>query len=90
RSALAGVRFQQRRYSEAQRLYEAVLAQEPGNVAARLAIAELNAAQGYPLAALEQFQSLPAPAAPQVEQRVQDLQADLLRRRGFHLPWERY
>ncbi|MBD0334714.1 MAG: tetratricopeptide repeat protein, partial [Cyanobacteria bacterium Co-bin13] len=90
-SALAGVRFQQGRLGEARRLYEAVLAREPEDWGTRLAIAELNAAQDYRLTALEQLQNLPPnPQSEAVNQRVEELQFDLLRRRGFQPPWERY
>lgn len=90
-AALAGVRFQQGRLDEAKRLYEAVLAQEPENLGARRAIAELAAAGGYTLSALEQLQSLPpGPQTSDVAARVEQLQTDLLRRRGFQPPWERY
>jgi cellulose synthase operon protein C len=90
-SALAGVRFQQGRLEDARRLYEAVLAQEPEDWGVRLAIAELNAAQDYRLTARQQLQTLPPQAQSEaVSRRIEELRVDLLRRRGFQPPWERY
>lgn len=94
-NSLAGVRFQQGRRGEARSLYETVLSYEPDHWEARRAIAELNAAEDYRVLSrhqLEQLQSeAPTPAdQAELEQRIDDIEFDLLRRRGFQPPWERY
>jgi tetratricopeptide (TPR) repeat protein len=95
-SALGGVRFQQRRYSEATDLFNQVLALKPNDLETRRVLAELSAAQDQPIAALEQLrevQTLQSEAGisdPRVNTRIQQLQGDLLRRRGFQPEWERF
>ncbi|MBE7380070.1 MAG: tetratricopeptide repeat protein [Leptolyngbya sp. SIO1E4] len=94
-AALGGVRFQQGRLREAETLYEQVLALKPDDWNARRILAELQVAQDYPLAALQQFSELPENEnATQLEQppehRIQDIRLNFLRRRGFQPPWEQY
>ncbi len=91
-SALAGVRFQQQELATARVLYDQVLELEPNHLEARYAIAELNVATDFRLTALEQLQQLGTEAQdmPQLPRRTQDVEYDLLRRRGFQPPWERY
>lgn len=95
-SALAGVRFQQRRYPVAARLYQRVLALNPENLETQRALAELNVAQDQPLLALEQFRRLQQAYAAannadaQLDRRIEELEFNLLRRRGFQPYWERY
>ncbi|NJN86890.1 MAG: tetratricopeptide repeat protein [Leptolyngbyaceae cyanobacterium SL_7_1] len=95
-SALAGVRFQQRRYPEAARLYQRVLSLQPDDLETRRALAELNVAQDKPLLALEQFRQLQQAYAAvnradaQLDRRIEELEFNLLRRRGFQPYWERY
>jgi tetratricopeptide (TPR) repeat protein len=95
-SALGGVRFQQRRYSEATDLFNQVLALKPNDLETRRVLAELSAAQDQPIAALEQLrevqtlQSEVGISDPRVNTRIQQLQGDLLRRRGFQPEWERF
>ncbi|HEY9644280.1 MAG TPA: tetratricopeptide repeat protein [Coleofasciculaceae cyanobacterium] len=93
-SALGGVRFQQKRFAEAKRLYTQVLAQRPDDFDTQRILAELSLAQDQPIAALEQFQTLQQshPDTPDfhMSDRIQQLQIDLLRRRGFQPYWERY
>ncbi|GAB4377172.1 MAG: hypothetical protein Kow00121_25860 [Elainellaceae cyanobacterium] len=95
-SALGGVRFQQRRYRDAVALYEQVLSLRHDDLETRRVLAELSAAQDQPLTALEQLrqvQQLQTEAGisdAQIEQRIQQLQIDFLRRRGFQPAWERY
>ncbi|MGF1567369.1 MAG: tetratricopeptide repeat protein [Nodosilinea sp.] len=94
-SALAGVRFQQGDLVAARDLYGQVLALDPDHWEAQYAIAELNVAVDQRLTALDQFRQLP-PASPDsanpvnLEQRRQEIEFDLLRRRGFQPAWERY
>ncbi|MBW4460928.1 MAG: tetratricopeptide repeat protein [Nodosilinea sp. WJT8-NPBG4] len=90
-AALAGVQFQQGNLSTARALYNQVLALDPDYWEARYAIAELNIADDQKLTALDQLRQLPPEAAPiNLEQRAQDVEFDLLRRRGFQPSWERY
>ncbi|TVQ05434.1 MAG: hypothetical protein EA368_19220 [Leptolyngbya sp. DLM2.Bin27] len=91
-SALAGVTFQQGNLPAARALYDQVLALEPEFWQARYAIAELNIADDQKLAALEQLRQIPDGAAGPInlEQRAQDVEFELLRRRGFQPSWERY
>ena len=97
-SALAGVRFQQKQYGEATRLYRRVLALKPNDWDVQRILAELSLAQDQPFIALEQLQTV---QQMQAEQRVPDatgklgdriveLQVDRLKRRGFQPAWERY
>lgn len=94
-SALGGVRFQQRRYREAEALYNQVLSLRPEDLETRRVLAELSAAQDQPLTALEQLRQLQSQTtdeatAARLEQRIQQLEVDFLRRRGFQPTWERY
>lgn len=95
--ALAGVRFTQQRYAEARELYEQVLALTPNDIDARRSLAELSVAQDLPFTALEQFQALQVEQEtesgrtnPELERRIQSLQVDILKRRGFQPYWERF
>ncbi|MEO1068938.1 MAG: tetratricopeptide repeat protein [Cyanobacteria bacterium J06638_6] len=91
-SALAGVKFQQGDLPAARGLYGQVLAAAPDNWGARYGLAELNLADDQKLAGLEQLRQLIPGAADSMalERRVQDVEFDLLRRRGFQPGWERY
>ncbi|PSR16031.1 hypothetical protein C8255_19955 [filamentous cyanobacterium CCP3] len=90
-AALAGVQFQQGNLPTARSLYDQVLALDPDYWEARYAIAELNIADDQKLTALDQLRQLPPQAATtNLQQRTQDVEFDLLRRRGFQPSWERY
>ncbi|MFQ4136086.1 tetratricopeptide repeat protein [Nodosilinea sp. PGN35] len=90
-AALAGVQFQQGNLVTARALYNQVLAVEPDYWEARYAIAELNIADDQKLSALDQLRQLPPQAAPiNLDRRAQDVEFELLRRRGFQPSWERY
>ena len=93
-SGLGGVRFQQRQFASASNLYSQILDLDPDNRVARRSLAELSAAQGQPLAALDQFEQLKIQAAgtpdAELEQRIQKVQEGMLQQRGFQPPWERY
>ncbi len=91
--ALAGVRFTQKRFADASVLYKRALALNPKDMDARRALAELNAAQDQPFAALEQFNTLNSEQTatnPELNNRIQRLEVDILKRRGFQPYWERY
>jgi tetratricopeptide (TPR) repeat protein len=95
-AALAGIRFQQQRYAEAETLYQQVLAQRPGDPEIRRVLVELDLAQDRPVAAWQQLSQLRQEQAqagvqdPQIDDRAQQLQIDFLKRRGFQPRWERY
>ncbi|HHP7243282.1 MAG TPA: tetratricopeptide repeat protein, partial [Elainellaceae cyanobacterium] len=95
-AALGGVRFQQRNYAEAERLYERVLTLKPDDLETRRILAELSAAQGEPLTALRRLEELQDEqdaqgiTDPVLDDRIDRLQVDFLRRRGFQPYWERY
>jgi thioredoxin-like negative regulator of GroEL len=91
--ALAGVRFTQKRFADASALYKRALALNPKDMDARRALAELNVAQDQPFAALEQFNTLTSEQTttnPELNNRIQRLEVDILKRRGFQPYWERY
>lgn len=98
-SALGGVRFQQRQFDSAERLYLLALAMKPENSASiQRTLADLSSSAGKPLQALDrlealkiQQQSIPD-AFPDfsLQQRQQEIQEGFLQQRGFQPPWERY
>lgn len=98
-SALGGVRFQQRQFDSAERLYLLALAMKPENSASiQRTLADLSSSAGKPLQALDrlealkiQQQSIPG-AFPDfsLQQRQQEIQEGFLQQRGFQPPWERY
>jgi tetratricopeptide (TPR) repeat protein len=95
--ALGGVRFTEQRYLEAKPYYERVLEINPNYLAARQTLAELNVALDQPFTALEEFRALNSEQEaetgapnPQLTNRVQRLEVDILKRRGFQPYWERY
>jgi cellulose synthase operon protein C len=97
-SALGGVRFQARQFDSAARLYNLALALQPSNTGIQRTLADLSAAAGKPLEALDRLEwlrmqqlatqgSVPDPT---LERRMRQLQEDMLQQRGFQPPWERY
>lgn len=94
-AALGGVRFEQKRYTDAVSLYQQVLALKPDDLETQRILAELNIAQDQPLTALAQLEAIQAASPSEdyrsnLEQRIQALRLNLLRRRGFQPFWERY
>ena len=92
-SALAGVRFEQKRYPEATKLYRQVLAFRPNSWDVHRILAELSLAQDQPfsgLRQLQQAQTLQGGANPVIADRIQQIKVDRLKRRGFQPSWERY
>jgi Tfp pilus assembly protein PilF len=95
--ALGGVRFTQQKFAEARSIYQRVLEIEPKNLLARTNLAELNVADDQRFTAIEQFKGLNAEQQaqtgatnPELDNRIQRLEVDILKRRGFQPPWERY
>lgn len=94
-AALAGVRFQQKKFAAASELYNRILAINPKDLLARRALAELSLAQDQPFTALERFKQLQqeqiaSSSNPEFVNRVQRLEVDILKRRGFQPYWERF
>ncbi len=93
-SSLAGIRFEQRQYEAAQKIYSQVIAQKPQSKEARMAIADLNSILDRPLAALAQMEQLQIQQMSQggtdeeLSRRMQQIQEDFLLRRGFQPVWE--
>lgn len=95
-SALGGIQFRQQRFRDAMTIYRRVLTLKPNDWDTRRIIAELLAAQDYPVSALHEFLQLEQEAkasssAPSpMTDRVLKGQIELLKRRGFQPPWEGY
>ncbi|NJL87366.1 MAG: hypothetical protein HC886_17530 [Leptolyngbyaceae cyanobacterium SM1_1_3] len=82
------MRFQQRQLSEAEAIYLQVLALKPNDWQTRRVLAELKLAQDQPIAARERFSelqvdALAAETQPPINYRLQDIELNFLRRRGF-------
>ena len=95
--ALGGVRFTQQRFAEARELYKRVLEISPNELAVRRNLAELSVAQDFPFTALQQFRALnleqegeTGTPNPELTNRIQRVEVDILKRRGFQPYWERY
>jgi len=95
--ALGGVRFTQQLYISARKFYQRVLEISPGYLEARRNLAELSVAQDFRFQALAEFRALNAEqqaqageSNPELERRIQLLEVDILKRRGFQPYWERY
>jgi tetratricopeptide (TPR) repeat protein len=92
-SALGGVRFRQRRYDTASNLYNQVLALDPNNRVAQVALIDLSVSNGKRLEAIHQIDRLqerltqPDPALAAQQQQIEE---GFLQQRGFQPPWERY
>ncbi|HIK40171.1 tetratricopeptide repeat protein [Thermoleptolyngbya sp. M55_K2018_002] len=95
-SALAGVRFQQRQYAAAQRLYQQVLTLRPDDLETQRVMAELYLAQDQIQRGIRQLrqvrtaQDAQGVINPTVGDRLQQVEHNLLRRRGYQPFWERY
>jgi tetratricopeptide (TPR) repeat protein len=95
-AALGGVRFQQRRYGEAQQLYDLALTLAPNNLNLRRAAISLTVAQDHPITALRELEALQVDLAasgyPNYGLALQrrQLQEFFLLQRGFQPVWERY
>jgi len=94
--ALAGIRFTQKQFGAATQLYHRVLEINPSEPGVLRNLAELSVAQDQPFTALEQFKTLnsepttPMTNNPELVNRIQRLEVDILKRRGFQPYWERY
>ncbi|MEO0352642.1 MAG: tetratricopeptide repeat protein [Cyanobacteria bacterium P01_A01_bin.15] len=89
---LAGVRFRQRRYQDARRLYDQAIALAPDDLNLRQASIGLTVAQDRPLQALEEINALQSqiPASIGLERQERLIKEGLLLHRGFQPVWERY
>jgi tetratricopeptide (TPR) repeat protein len=94
--ALGGVRFNQRRFAEARDIYNQVLKLNPKEPMAQRNLAELSVVQDQRFEALDRFkklyteQQLTGSADTEFLTRIQKLEVDILKRRGFQPYWERY
>jgi len=90
--ALGGVRFEQRQLGEAKTLFDRVLALRPNDPEIRRLLTELSLAQDQPVSALNQLREMQQSEEThsQIDDRLDQIQVDLLRRRGFQPNWERY
>lgn len=93
-SSLAGIRFEQRQYETAEKMYNQILGEKPDNQQARKAIADLNAILDKPLEALVQMEKIQIQQMSEgvtdreLSRRMQQIQEDFLLRRGFQPTWE--
>ncbi|WP_421656780.1 tetratricopeptide repeat protein [Leptothermofonsia sp. ETS-13] len=94
--ALGGVRFQQQRYREAETIYIRIATLRPNDWDIRRILAELSLAQDHPQIAIqqlkqaEQIQKTQGTSDSILSDRLERVQVDHLRRRGFQPSWERY
>jgi cellulose synthase operon protein C len=95
-TALGGVRFEQKNYLEAGRIYNQVIALKPNDWNLRRTIADLSLAQDMPLKALEQLKIVQALQRQQgIKDEVTDynimaIEVEKLKRRSFQPAWEGY
>ncbi|MBF2017627.1 MAG: tetratricopeptide repeat protein [Rivularia sp. T60_A2020_040] len=93
-TALGGIRFEQRRYETAQKIYSQILIQNPDDEIAKMAIADLYGILDQPMAALAQMQQLQnqqnreGVIDQELSRKMQQIQEDFLLRRGFQPFWE--
>jgi len=93
-TALGGIRFEQRRYETAQKIYSQILTQKPQHQEAQMAIADLYAILDRPIAALSQMEQLQIQKNregvkdKELSRRIQQVKEDFLLRRGFQPYWE--
>lgn len=94
--ALGGIWFQQQRFQEAETIYKRAIVLRPNDWDLRRILAELSLAQDRPQVAIQQFkqaeelQKSQDVTDPIVVKRLERVQVDYLRRRGFQPSWERY
>jgi cellulose synthase operon protein C len=100
-SALGGVRFQERRYDDAEDLYNRAIAIRPQDWQVRISLATVAVARDLPLKALQDLEQLQIERSANGQQfdsefdrrlneQKQRIEESLIRRRGFQPPWERF
>lgn len=93
---LGDIRFQQRRLDAAEGFYNRALAFRPNDVSIRRSLIEVNVVQDYPMTAIQKLEQLQLQQYaqgsndPDLARRQQKIEEDLLQRRGFQPPWERF
>jgi cellulose synthase operon protein C len=94
---LGDIRFQQRQFDTAEKLYNQALALKPTDIGIRRSLIEVKVAQDYPITAINQLEQLQVQqyaavgsVDPELANRQQKIEEDFLQRRGFQPPWERY
>jgi tetratricopeptide (TPR) repeat protein len=94
--ALGGVRFEQKRYAEAENLLNRALVLMPNDWQVQRILADLYATQDQPYIALkllrdvEKIQRQQGVRDPQVRDRIAQIEVENLKRRSFQPAWERY
>ena len=92
--ALGGIRFEQRRYEVAEKIYSQILIQKPQHEQAQMAIADLYGILDRPIAALTQMEELQIQKNQEgvtdheLSRKIQKTKEDFLLRRGFQPFWE--
>ncbi len=96
-SALAGVRFQQKRFNDAADLYYQSLAINPNDKDIRRTLIDLDRARDFQMKAFTEIEGMQIEqiqnggvASSDLSRRRQEIQEDFLQRRGFQPPWEQY
>ncbi|MDX2229600.1 MAG: tetratricopeptide repeat protein [Leptolyngbyaceae cyanobacterium bins.349] len=91
---LGTVAYQQRQFDQAETYFNQALALKPRDVGIQRSLIEVKVAQDFPQQALTQIGALQRQTGggtnPDLALRRQKISEDLLRRRGFQPPWERY
>jgi tetratricopeptide (TPR) repeat protein len=90
--ALGGVRFEQKRYGEAEMLLNQVLASQPENLEVHKILADLQVTQDHPLLALKLLYKARKISKPDrdLNDRIAQIEIANLSRRSFQTKWEGY
>jgi Tfp pilus assembly protein PilF len=91
--ALGGVRFEQKRYGEAETLLNQVLASQPENLEVHKILADLQVTQDHPLLALKLLynaRKISKLADRDIDDRIAQIEIANLSRRSFQTKWEGY
>jgi cellulose synthase operon protein C len=90
--ALGGVRFEQKRYGEAESLLNQVLASQPQNLEVHKILADLQVTQDHPLLALKLLYNARkiSKSDRDLNDRIAQIEIANLSRRSFQTKWEGY
>jgi tetratricopeptide (TPR) repeat protein len=91
--ALGGVRFEQKRYGEAEALLNQVLASQPENLEVHKILADLQVTQDHPLLALKLLyhaRKISKLVDRDINDRIAQIEIANLSRRSFQTKWEGY
>jgi cellulose synthase operon protein C len=93
---LGDLQFKQRRFETAEKFYNQALIYQPKNINVQRSRIEVDVARDYPMEAIQKLEQLKLQLQldnsidSDIARRQQKLEEDLLQRRGFQPPWERY